>query len=44
MNDCTLQLCRQDGSRTELGPYLDIDQSLDEQREDIEAFTGGLVY
>ncbi|CAF1670122.1 unnamed protein product, partial [Adineta ricciae] len=39
--DCTLQLCRQDGSRTELGPYLDLDQALDEQREDIEAFTEG---
>ncbi|CAF1419947.1 unnamed protein product, partial [Adineta steineri] len=39
--DCTLQLCRQDGSRTELGPYLELDQTLDEQREDIDAFTEG---
>ncbi|CAF3366099.1 unnamed protein product [Rotaria socialis] len=39
--DCTLQLCRQDGSKSELGPYLDIDQTLEEQREDIEAFTEG---
>ncbi|CAF3636334.1 unnamed protein product [Rotaria sordida] len=39
--DCTLQLCRQDGSRSELGPYLDLDQTLDEQREEIDAFTEG---
>ncbi|CAF3896572.1 unnamed protein product [Rotaria magnacalcarata] len=39
--DCTLQLCRQDGSKSELGPYLDIDQTLEEQREDVEAFTEG---
>ncbi|CAF0725525.1 unnamed protein product [Rotaria sp. Silwood1] len=39
--DCTLQLCRQDGSRSELGPYLDLDQTLDEQREEIDVFTEG---
>ncbi|CAF1022438.1 unnamed protein product [Adineta steineri] len=39
--DCTLELYRQDGTRTEFGPYLDLDQTLDEQREDIEAFTEG---
>lgn len=43
VTDCTLQLCRQDGSRTELGPYLDLDQSLDEQRDEIENFTEGFV-
>ena len=41
--DCTLQLCRQEGSKSELGPYLDLDQTLDEQREEIEAFTEGFV-
>jgi len=39
--DCILQICRQEGSKSELGPYLDLDQSLDEQREDIDAFTEG---
>ncbi len=32
---------RQDGSKTEFGPYLDLDQTLDEQREDLESFTEG---
>lgn len=41
INDCTLQLYRQDGSKTEFGPYLDLDQTLDEQREDIDSFTEG---
>ena len=36
-----MQLYRQDGSKTEFGPYLDLDQTLDEQREDIETFTEG---
>ncbi|CAF1505987.1 unnamed protein product, partial [Adineta steineri] len=42
--DCTLELYRQDGTRTEFGPYLDLDQTLDEQREDIEAFTEGTEF
>ena len=32
---------RQDGSKTEFGPYLDLDQTLDEQREELESFTEG---
>ncbi len=32
---------RQDGSKTEFGPYLDLDQTLDEQREELESFTDG---
>jgi hypothetical protein len=36
-----LELYRQDGTKTEFGPYLDLDQTLDEQREDIESFTEG---
>ena len=41
ITDCTLELFRQDGAKTEFGPYLDLDQTLDEQREDIETFTEG---
>jgi len=36
-----LELCRQDGTKTEFGPYLDLDQTLDEQREEFESFTHG---
>ena len=41
--DCTLELYRQDGTKGEFGPYLDLDQTLDEQREELESFTEGLV-
>ncbi|CAF4552328.1 unnamed protein product, partial [Rotaria sp. Silwood2] len=41
ISDCTLELCRQDGTKTEFGPYLELDQTLDEQREEIETFTQG---
>ncbi|CAF1974790.1 unnamed protein product [Rotaria magnacalcarata] len=44
ISDSTLELCRQDGSKTEFGPYLELDQTLDEQREDIEAFTQGFKW
>lgn len=36
-----MELCRQDGTKTEFGPYLDLDQTLDEQREEFESFTHG---
>ncbi|UJR23120.1 hypothetical protein I4U23_026141 [Adineta vaga] len=41
ITDCILELYRQDGTKTEFGPYLDLDQTLDEQREEIETFTEG---
>ncbi len=43
ITDCILELYRQDGTKTEFGPYLDLDQTLDEQREEIESFTEGFV-
>lgn len=41
LEDCTLELYRQDGTKTEYGPYLDLDLTFDEQRDEIEAFTEG---
>jgi hypothetical protein len=32
ITDCTLQLYRHDQNKAEFGPYLDLDQTLDEQR------------
>lgn len=41
LDDCALALYRQDGIKTEFGPYLDLDLTFDEQREEIDAFTEG---
>ncbi|CAF1406496.1 unnamed protein product, partial [Didymodactylos carnosus] len=35
------KLYRQDGSRSEFGPYLDLDQTLEEQKEELEGYTDG---
>ena len=37
IEDCTLQIYRQNGSDAEYGAYLDLDQSLDEQSDDFDA-------
>ncbi|RNA32194.1 FH1 FH2 domain-containing 3 isoform X1, partial [Brachionus plicatilis] len=36
IEDCTLQIYRQNGTEAEYGAYLDLDQSLDEHSEELE--------
>ena len=36
IEDCTLQIYRQNGTEAEYGAYLDLDQSLDEQPDEFE--------
>ena len=36
IEDCTLQIYRQNGTETEYGAYLDLEQSLEEQNEEYD--------
>lgn len=36
VEDCALQIYRQNGTEAEYGPYLDLDQSLDEQPDEFD--------
>ena len=36
VEDCSLQIYRQNGTEAEYGAYLDVEQSLDEQAEEFD--------
>jgi hypothetical protein len=39
LEDCALQLCRNSGTASDYGAYLDLEAALDEQLDELEGFT-----
>ena len=44
LEDCTLQLCKHNGTQNDYGMYLDLESTIDEQMEDLEGFTEKSVF